>query len=967
LRKIKSLFPILTTMFLSSVGLVSVVHAEEVIDITLNQERFVILGEVNEPISLTNYYYMVEGTKVAFSQLIVSDLPSSVSVINNAILGTQKGIFPFKVSQDNLNKYDVVFITKLANETEYVLYEENFDSLANGPIPASFSQVRGTFTDQSAYIQGGRLILDARTGEGLPGLTTQVLLPAYLGSFGNYVIESDFTILAATSGALDANSRWGSVMYRYTSNEEYYQMAIRKNASASNGVEVAQWDKNKNPWTWTVFTTASYTENLDSAKMYRVKVDLKGQEVQQFIDGNFVVGYDFLNYLKFGRIGLQATQQAMTAHDNFRVTLPVTHLEAITVQYTSIPALYNHPTGIINVGPVAQVVKQGANISQLEGDIRPQIGVVQIDKQGDELVVVSDTQQALMTIRQFMRASDNTFIPAFKPLTRSIAVDIASFLKESSVVDSFIVSDDADMILEAKAIYPIVKGMYIDEFIGDKTNLTEADLIGIRNRTNQAMANVVVIPHRYATKSHVEYLQKRLITVWVNLEGAEFIHVLNGVLSGANGFYTDDFSQVYDAFDYFPENTMIRRPLIIGHRGIPSLAPENSRGGFMRAIQEGADIIELDIFLSSDNKLVVMHDATTARTAFGGINYAVETTSYENILKNIPLKADANNNYPNEYIPLLDQVFDDVKGTGVVVFVEIKSSRAALVPVLKDLIESKNIADQVVVISFSAATIGRVVEQIPEVSVGNLSASASTNINGALENGMYATVPYRTTFNSNFGNLSKTLVQQLHYRGITTWPWTLNTEENLFRIYSYGVGGITTDYSQFTGEELNRFTLNQRQVNIDLNQPSFDLINIRGNLASQTGGFDNIAPTSVTVVSSSGTTLTLTGANITNANGVGQAFLMVRYETAFKDFSTYQIFDQLIEVNVVNTYVPPTSSETSSSETTSSLPGSSVSSSETPSPEVPEGSSWLIMTLIILGGGGLGIGGWFLYKRFISK
>jgi len=963
LNKYLSITTIFVTMIITSFGLQKATLADEVVDITLSSERYVILGNVNENISLTNHFYMVEGTKVPFSQLTISDLPGSVSYTNSILSANNKGIFPFKVSLDNLTKYDVVLITKLDSESEYVLYEENFDNVPNGPIPSTFSQVRGTFTNDSTYIEDGRLILDARTGAGMPGLTTQVLLPNYLGSFGNYVIESDFTIIQSTSGSLDSNTRWGSIMYRYTSNEEYYQMAIRKNASASNGVEVAQWDKNKNPWTWTVFSTAAHSENLDPNKMYRVKIDLKGQEVQQYIDGTSVVGYEFLNYLKYGRIGLQATQQAMTAHDNFKVTLPVTHLEDITVQYTSIPALYTHPSGIINVGPVSQIVNTQADLNSLSGAIRPQIGVAKVDKIADELMVVSGDNQPLMTIQAFMRASDNAFIPAFKPVTTAIASDIANFLKEFSIVDSFIVSSTPQAILDAKTIYPIIKGILVHDLIDQKLVINQSELLSIRNQTNSAMANVAVIPYQYATKSNVEYLQKRLINVWVNVEGTTAIENLNSVLSGANGFYTDNFEDVYDAFDAFPNNSLVRRPMIIGHRGIPSLAPENTRGGFLRAVQEGADIVELDIFLSSDNKIVVNHDSTTARTAVGGVNYPVESTSYEAILKNILLKPDANNNYANEFIPTLDQVFDDLKGTGTVIFVEIKSSREALIPILKDLITAKNISDQVVVISFSANTLARVVQQIPEVSVGNLSASASLNINGALENGMYATVPNRATFNSNFGNLSKTLVQQLHYRGITAWPWTLNTEENLYRIYGFGVGGITTDYAQFTAEELNRFTINQKVINVDLNQ-TFSPVNIRGDVNSQTAfGFTNVAPSNVVIVSQTGTSLTLAGANITGVIGTGKAYLMASYETAFQDFSTYQIFDQLIEVNVINSFVPPTSSEP----TTSVPPGSSTPNSEIPSPEEPSSSSGLVLTLIIIGGGGLGIGGWFLYKRFISK
>jgi glycerophosphoryl diester phosphodiesterase len=943
------------------------VQAEEPTEIVLSNERYAILADVDDVIDLSSYFYMIEGTKTSFSQLTFNQIPVGVTATTTTITASTKGVFHMTVAKDLGDPNPLVLITKLSSDTEYVLYEEDFSGYGNGPIPDSFTQVRGTFTDQSAYIDNGRLILDARVGEGLPGLTTQVLLPSYLGSFGNYVIESDFTILATSSGSLDANTRWGSIMYRYAANEEYYQMAIRKNASANNGVEVAQWDKNKNPWTWTVFATGAYSENIDPSKMYRVKIDLKGSEVVQTIDGYQAVNYDFLTYLKYGRIGLQATQQAMTAHDNFKITLPVTHVEDISVQYTSIPALYNHPTGIINPGPVAQIVNHSDDINDLTDEIRPQIGVATISKVGDELHVVDPNHQSLMTIGQFMRQSDNTFIPAFYPKTLSDATDIANFLKEFLIVDSFIISEDPQAILDAKAIHPIVKGILIHEDDPTITTITDNDLIEIRNRTNIAKATVAVIPNRYATKANVEFLQTRLITAWVNVTDLNLISVTNAVLSGANGFYTNNFETIYQSYDLFPERSLVRRPLIIGHRGIPSLAPENSRGGFIRAYEEGADIIELDIFLSSDNEIVVIHDSTTTRTAIGNVNYPVESTSYNSVLKNILLKPDAANQYTSEFLPTLGQVFDDFQYRDAVIFVEIKSSRDAIIPALKNLIEEKNISSKVVVISFSANTLAKVVEQIPEVSVGNLSAAASANINGAIENGIYATVPNRTTFNSNFGNLSKTLINQLHYRGITTWPWTLNTEERVFDYYGFGVGGITTDYAQFTKEELNRFSLNERFINIDLNDP-FISIAIRGAVRSQSDfGFNQIAPSSLTVLDAGTTGITLTGANITQVSATGKAYLLASYSSEFKNTVTYNLFDQLIEVEVVNTYVDP--GDTSSSSSSQSTSSTTSSSTGTSSEQEQDGVYPTFITILALIGGGLaiGIGGWFYYAKFISK
>ena len=54
--------------------------------------------------------------------------------------------------------------------------------------------------------------------------------------------------------------------------------------------------------------------------------------------------------------------------------------------------------------------------------------------------------------------------------------------------------------------------------------------------------------------------------------------------------------------------------LVIGHRGAPALAPENTLPSFMRAIELGVDYIEFDVRASKDGRLVIMHDETVNRT-----------------------------------------------------------------------------------------------------------------------------------------------------------------------------------------------------------------------------------------------------------------------------------------------------------------------------------------------------------------
>ena len=67
----------------------------------------------------------------------------------------------------------------------------------------------------------------------------------------------------------------------------------------------------------------------------------------------------------------------------------------------------------------------------------------------------------------------------------------------------------------------------------------------------------------------------------------------------------------------FPANTMTRTPFVVGHRGIPDQAPENTIESSQLAVEKGADIVELDIYVTKDKELVVIHDGTLDRTTNG--------------------------------------------------------------------------------------------------------------------------------------------------------------------------------------------------------------------------------------------------------------------------------------------------------------------------------------------------------------
>ena len=119
-----------------------------------------------------------------------------------------------------------------------------------------------------------------------------------------------------------------------------------------------------------------------------------------------------------------------------------------------------------------------------------------------------------------------------------------------------------------------------------------------------------------------------------------------------------------------PATTLVgaKRPLIIGHRGYPQFAPENTLPSFKLALDAGADLIELDYHHSTDGELVVIHDFTLDRTTdatnrWGGSHLRLDARSYAE-LKTLDAGSWFDPHYAGTSLPRLVDVLEFV-GKGV--------------------------------------------------------------------------------------------------------------------------------------------------------------------------------------------------------------------------------------------------------------------------------------------------------------
>ena len=166
---------------------------------------------------------------------------------------------------------------------------------------------------------------------------------------------------------------------------------------------------------------------------------------------------------------------------------------------------------------------------------------------------------------------------------------------------------------------------------------------------------------------------------------------------------------------------MASSPLILGHRGNSSLAPENTLAAFSRAIRDGADGIEFDVRLARDHVPVVIHDATLKRT--GLFDRAVASLTAAELQEIDVGSWFGSSTFAGERVPLLSQVFELFTDNQGVLYLEMKCDKEEGPQLALEVVRScqvSGIAQRVVVESFDLDAIAAIKKCDPNIRTAAL-------------------------------------------------------------------------------------------------------------------------------------------------------------------------------------------------------------------------------------------------------
>jgi glycerophosphoryl diester phosphodiesterase len=234
--------------------------------------------------------------------------------------------------------------------------------------------------------------------------------------------------------------------------------------------------------------------------------------------------------------------------------------------------------------------------------------------------------------------------------------------------------------------------------------------------------------------------------------------------------------------------THFARPLLIGHRGYPARYPENTMSSFRGAMEAGCDMIELDVALTKDRKVVVIHDDTLDRTTTG--RGRVKDRMFEEI-QMLDAGSWFDSRFSSERVPELSEVMELTAGR-CLLNIEIKESAfEACYPT--DAIEHQVVAmvktaaamDRVIISSFEQ----RILQRIAAMEAPPAVAFISNH--GADKSILEMLLAIKAfSWHPRFKALTRDQVDMLHAAGLKVFPWTINTRAEAEKVLALGVDGF---------------------------------------------------------------------------------------------------------------------------------------------------------------------------------
>ena len=253
-------------------------------------------------------------------------------------------------------------------------------------------------------------------------------------------------------------------------------------------------------------------------------------------------------------------------------------------------------------------------------------------------------------------------------------------------------------------------------------------------------------------------------------------------------------------------------PLVIAHQGGDEVWPGDTLFAYQNAAALGVDVLEMDIHISLDGVLVLMHDEKVDRTTDGtGEIESMTLAELKQLDAGYDWSLDEGQTFPFRgqgiTVTTLEEVFQAFPEKHMTI--EIKKSNASMVRPFCELIRKYEMQDKVLVASFYDDKIKEFRAECPEVATSSAKQETTVFVllSKAFLSGFYSPKFLSLQVPEESGGITvmtEAFVRAAHARGLAVEVWTINDKETMQKLISWGVDGIMTDRPDILMELVGR-------------------------------------------------------------------------------------------------------------------------------------------------------------------
>ena len=233
----------------------------------------------------------------------------------------------------------------------------------------------------------------------------------------------------------------------------------------------------------------------------------------------------------------------------------------------------------------------------------------------------------------------------------------------------------------------------------------------------------------------------------------------------------------------------------IAHRGASGHAPENTMEAFQKGFEMKADYIEIDVQMTKDGELVVIHDTTVDRTT-NGTGKVGDLTLAE--IRQLDAGSWFGEAYAGEKVPTFEEVLTEFRGkVGILIELKAPELYPGVEEKIADALIEKNMSsannNKIILQSFNHESMKKSKELLPNLSHGVLLGGSWANVTEE-QLGQFAA--YADYFNPSMYIVTDELVNDVHEAGMDIYPYTSRSQEQALNLFDLHVDGIITDYPE---------------------------------------------------------------------------------------------------------------------------------------------------------------------------